>query len=90
MTNENERCEQALNDMEVSCGVILNELYNLIQKDSVKTLEVVTAISTCLTLVIKNIERNLNDQDYDVNFDEILHEIKTIDLEFSDIRKKDE
>ena len=74
--------ELALNEIEKSCGVILNELFLLTQNDTIKKTNVVLSIASCLTLTIKNIERNLCDQGYEISFEEILKSIKDIDFNF--------
>ncbi|MEM3714854.1 MAG: hypothetical protein QXF82_07905 [Nitrososphaeria archaeon] len=81
---EQEKLIRYIDNLEENCGLILNVIYKLITSEDVKTHDPVDAIAMLLTLVIKNVERNLIDQDFDTSFDEILHEIKTCDLTLKD------
>lgn len=80
--------ENCIDEIEKSVAEILTNFYQLTQKDEIKKISQTTCIFTCLTLVIKNLEINLLNNEIDISFDEIIEQIKLIDYNFKKFCEK--
>ncbi len=74
---------EAQEAIEDTCGKILVNLFELIINKKVGSMDPLMIVGSTLTLVVKNLERNFQDQNYEITFNEIVERVIEIDKSFS-------
>lgn len=70
---------------ENSCGVILQELYELLINEKFEKVPAVACLTSCLILVIKNLEINLTANGVPTTVTEILNELQKMNTFFEGV-----